>query len=84
MSGYDEDSVMNEAATVLDHIQECLSSRLGDFSTNPLLSNANMIIDPDNWPEDLKSYGEEEVNFLLDHFQDVLEANGCERVKALR
>lgn len=84
--GFDEDAVRGEKEKVLEAVQRCLTSRLSDFTNNPLLSKA-LILDPSNWPDDneeLKTYGDENVTFLLSHFQQVLEPNGCVLPKAKR
>lgn len=44
-----------------------------------------LVLNHDAWPETLEElvdYGIEEVHYLLDHFQCVLERNGCDRALA--
>ena len=68
-------------------LHDTLASRFDCLDSNEVLSAAGKIMDARDWPQapaDLAAYGNEEIQKLLDHFQEVLVECGCDSGKARR
>lgn len=77
-----EENLSTMRATTMAQILECIQERFKDFEGNPFFANAT-VFDPSSWPaEKLQEYGNEKLNFLLDHFKAVSLSHGCYLEKA--
>ncbi|XP_063438155.1 zinc finger protein 862-like [Mytilus trossulus] len=66
---------------MLDLICKALDDRFGPSEKDPLLLAAAKITDFNDWPreiQNLASFGQDQLNLLLQHFQDILNRSGCD------
>lgn len=78
VTGLDIQRTFDETVvSLIQPVLDCLEERFGEFSTDKVF-NAMCVLDPSNWPEEDTSYGEDDVWLLLQHFQDVITAKGCD------
>uniref|UniRef100_UPI00358ED6B1 uncharacterized protein n=1 Tax=Myxine glutinosa TaxID=7769 RepID=UPI00358ED6B1 len=66
--------------TVVDKVIDCLDKRFNEFYENEVLI-AFEVFDPSNMPkgkDTLAAYGNAKVTYLSNHFQQIIERNGCD------
>ncbi|XP_027132692.1 zinc finger protein 862-like [Larimichthys crocea] len=70
---------------LLSSVVASLQHRFQGVESHRVLLAASRLVDPREWPADqqeLASYGSDHVNTVTEHFADVLDHMGCDRVKA--
>lgn len=71
----------NVKQEMLTLIREALDNRFGPTEKDPVIHAASEIMDLNEWPGDMQSlatFGQEQLNLLLQHFQDSLTRGGCD------
>ncbi|CAC5374744.1 POLE2 [Mytilus coruscus] len=66
---------------MLDLICKALDDRFGPTEKVPLLLAAAKLTDFNDWLKDIQNlatFGQEQLNLLLQHFQDILNRSGCD------
>ncbi|CAC5417109.1 unnamed protein product [Mytilus coruscus] len=75
----DEDFT-KQKQVIVDFIVAALDNRFEPMEKDPVLKAASLIFTFSEWPQDrneLATYGNEEMAFLLENFHEILERNGC-------
>ena len=71
----------NVKQEMLTLIREALDNRFGPTEKDPVIHAASEIMDLNEWPghmQSLATFGQEQLNLLLQHFQDSLTRGGCD------
>ena len=72
---------------LLQSVREHVQARFASLDGGRLLKAASKVIDPREWPQDdqgLATFGVEEMETLTGYFQPLLEAKGCDVIRARR
>ncbi|VDI00488.1 Hypothetical predicted protein [Mytilus galloprovincialis] len=75
----DEDFT-RQKQVIVDLIVAALDNRFEPMEKDPVLKAASLILSFSEWPQDrndLATYGNEEMAYLLENFHEILERNGC-------
>ncbi|XP_076072048.1 zinc finger protein 862-like [Mytilus galloprovincialis] len=75
----DEDST-RQKQVIVDLIVATLDNRFEPMEKDPVLKAASLILSFSEWPQDrndLATYKNEEMAYLLENFHEILERNGC-------
>ena len=73
-------SIKNSFDDIIKSFASNNSKWFANLQSHPVFKNIN-ILDCSRWPsekENLSSYGESEMNELVDHFSELLTKNGCD------
>lgn len=70
-----EKVILTKQHDLIGKLINCMEERFGDLTENEVLKCAS-IFDPANW-NDSDKYGFDEVNYLVNHFKEVLQTNNC-------
>ena len=77
----EEDELAAMKGATIGRVLDCLEERFQDFEDNPIFRHSGVFDHsclPCDSPDHLQDFGKESVQFLLDHFCAVLEAQGCD------
>lgn len=85
---YDTNKDYTDMQSVVDTVQERINGRL-ESPTDPTrgILQANRIFDLKEWPQnrqDLSGFGNDQLQVLVDHFEDFLENMHCQRNQILQ
>ena len=81
LSNVEADETYGNVKQEMALIREALDNRFGPTEKDPVIHPASEIMDLDEWPGDMQSlatFGQEQLNLLLQHFQDSLTRGGCD------